>query len=259
MHFERMQSGQSATAPPPSLSAVIDNLVPDNSGQFVGQLQPTSSDSEEAFVVNILEHAMSRDGGILGDNGFPAYDLPRWQQAMKPLREAIARKRIIPDSSEDETLSTFERQGLRHMRNWPVYYRKLQQDGDVDVQAGRIRVSPLPIGILGGQSLAVAKKSPHPAQAAELIRFLTDEPAQKIIAAHSLAATRSAAYSDPDLKAFIPHLESIRGAVERARPRPIHANYRAFSAVVANHMKNLLQQDIDLPSRFIDEMRAALK
>jgi multiple sugar transport system substrate-binding protein len=259
MLFERLRPGQSSAATQaPSLSTVIDNLVPDNSGQFAGQLQPSSSDSEEAFVVNILEHAISRDSGILDANGFPAYDLRRWQQATKPLHDVITKNRITKCASEADTLAASERQKLRYMRNWPVYYRRLQQDGDPDVQAGRIRVSPLPTGILGGQSLAIVKKSPHAAQATELIRFLTAEPAQKIIAAHGLAAVRSAAYSDPDLGAFIPHLESIRGAVESARLRPIHANYRAFSTVMANHMKNLLQRNIDLPSQFIDEMRGAL-
>jgi multiple sugar transport system substrate-binding protein len=50
----------------------------------------------------------------------------------------------------------------------------------------------------------------------------------------------------------------MRGAVENARPRPIHRNYGQFSAVVVRHMKNLLQGSTELPSQFIDEMRAAL-
>jgi multiple sugar transport system substrate-binding protein len=259
MLFERLP----AKGPAPAasrLSDVLDKQASDGSHQFVGQLKPSSSASDEVFVVNVLEHALSRDGTILDTNGIPAYDLGRWQKALNPLRTAIAKGRVSLSSTADDSVDTFAGPDRpRFMRNWPVKYRVLQQRNDPDVNAGRIRVGPLPTGVLGGQSLALVAGSTNAARAVEFIHFLTSEPAQKILAAHALAPTRVTAYNDENLKAFIPHLESIRGAVEAARPRPIHPNYAEFSQVVVRHLTNLLYNDVDLPSQFIDEMRSALR
>lgn len=185
--------------------------------------------------------------------------------ALTPLREAIEAGRVIPSDTEDRSLDKFtslDGQGrrLRYMRNWPVKYRELQQAGDPDAKAARLAVTPLPVGILGGQSLALVRRAAHASRARELIRFLTDEPAQKIIAAHGLAPTRIGAYSDANLLAFIPHLESVRGAVETSRPRPIHRNYDAFAHAFARHMTAFLHPPREnLPSGFIDDIRAALR
>jgi multiple sugar transport system substrate-binding protein len=144
------------------------------------------------------------------------------------------------------------------MRNWPVAYRTLQKNLDLDTRSGRIEVGKLPVGILGGQSLAVVANSRHQDRAAEVIRFLTGEQAQKVLAAHGWAPTRLSAYADTNLQAFIPHLISIRGAVEEARPRPAHGNYEAFAQAVVNHVRRFLTDNIELPSMFIDDMRSAL-
>jgi len=101
-------------------------------------------------------------------------------------------------------------------------------------------------------------QSGHQERARQLIDFLTSDESQKVIAAHGLAPTRVAAYSDPNLRAFIPHLEAIRQAVESSHPRPIHPGYAAFAATVARHVRPLLADGVELPSMFIDEIRAAL-
>lgn len=189
----------------------------------------------------------------------PVYDLRRWQRALEPLRRAIVTRRVLPVDNELTTLTEFvgERRP-RYMRNWPVRYRELQQMNNPDVQQGRIKVHPLPVGILGGQSLAVARKSRHQALARRLINFLTGDEAQKVLAAHGLVPTRLAAFSDANLLAFIPHLDGIRRAVESAYPRPVHANYEAFSKAVVRHVRPLIHDGTELPSMFIDDIRAAL-
>lgn len=227
--------------------------------QFVGQLRPSSSAAHEAFVINILEHALAQDETILDQDGIPAYDPERWKAALTPLREAVAANRISRVSSEDDTVDAFIREPKpRFMRNWPVHYRVMQQKGDTDVRAGRIRVHRLPIGILGGQSLALARRSRHPEQALEVIQFLTSDDAQKVLAAHGFVPTRTAAYNDPNLKAFIPHLDSIRGAVEQARPRPVHRNYSRFPQVVVDHVAPFLDSNVMDWPKFIADMQIAL-
>jgi len=258
MLFERLAGGESP-GDGPDLAQVLDSEVSPGSRQFVGQLRPTSSASEEAFVVNVLEHALSRDPSILDDNGIPANDLSRWSAALEPLRAAVSDGRVALSSTEADSLDQFVgTAGPRFMRNWPVKYRELQQLNDADVEAGRIRLRSLPTGILGGQSLAVVNGSRNHEAATEVIRFLTDDRAQRVLAAHGLAPARIGAYNDVNLKAFIPHLDRLRGAVEGARPRPIHPLYSRFSTVIVNHVGRLLSDNVDLPAQFIDEMIVAL-
>lgn len=256
--FERLAAGDPGTDPK-GLADVLDNLVRPQSQGFIGQLGPRSSASNEAFVVNVLEHAISRDNAILDANGIPVYDLGRWQKALNPLRQAISSGRVTLAHDEPTSREVFmANPNRRFMRNWPSYYRVLQQNNDPDVRADRIRVHPLPIGILGGRNLAVVKNSRNQDRAADLIRFLTSDEAQKIIAAYGLPPTRINAYGDPNLKAFIPHLEAIRGAVEKARPRPVRPRYGAFAAAIVTHVTRMLRDDVELPSMFIDDIRKAL-
>ncbi|MGI5213568.1 extracellular solute-binding protein [Plantactinospora sp. CA-290183] len=240
------------------LAEVLDNDVPVESGQFVGQLQPNASTYDEAFVVNVLEHALSRDETILAEDGTVSEDLERWQAALGPLKAAIDDRRIRLTGDENESRRVFTMEKRRYMRNWPVEYRELQQDGDLDVGMGRIEVDPLPIGILGGQSLALVKGSSHAERVREFIDFMTDEPAQKILAAHGLAPARISAYGDDNLQAVIPHLLKVRQAVERARLRPIHVNYRRFAEVVRTHVGGLLHEQRRLSAQFVVEMTQAL-
>ena len=258
MLFERLAPA-GLRAEPTGLADVLDHRVAPRSEGLVGQLRPSSSASYEAFVVNVLEHAIARDNDILDASGIPAYDLVRWQKALDPLREAIVSRRVTLADNEQASRELFvANPARRFMRNWPVHYRVMQQHNDPDVRAGRIRVYPLPIGILGGRSLAVVKKSAHRGRAAELIRFLTGEEAQKVTAAYGLPPTRITAYADANLKAFIPHLDDIRGAVENARPRPTHWNYKAFAAAIVKHVTPMLRDGRELPSAFVDEIRSAL-
>ncbi|MEJ3746432.1 extracellular solute-binding protein [Actinomycetes bacterium KLBMP 9797] len=259
MLFERLPSHQ-ADGTDRGLAEVVDDEASNGSPQFVGQLNATDA-SREVFVVNVLEHALAREGEvkILDESGVPQYELTEWEKAMEPLRAAIAAKRILPTVTEEDSRNEFSDRRLRYMRNWPVKYRELQQENDADATASRILVRPLPVGVLGGQSLALVSQSRHESQARKLISFLTSNEAQKVLAAHGLAPTRVAAYNDENLRAFIPHLTSIRDAVAMARPRPINRNYSEFSGVVFLHLRDFLMKDGKrLRSNFIDEMRDAL-
>ncbi len=108
------------------------------------------------------------------------------------------------------------------MRNWPVGYRAVDRAERAEPDTMEFRVGPLPVGILGGQNLAVATDTPYRAEAERVVRFLTGIPAQKLLATFGFAPTAVDAYTDPAVKAAIPHLTAIRNAVEQSRPRPPH-------------------------------------
>ncbi|WP_326551658.1 extracellular solute-binding protein [Micromonospora sp. NBC_01813] len=244
--------------------------IPDGTQQFVGQLRPSVSAYYEAFVVNVLEHAAAERPGVLKPVDAPgvgsvadriSQDLDLWNSALTPLREAIVAGRVLPSGDETDSRDRFAapQSPHRYMRNWPVKYRELQQQLNPDVRAGRVRVDPLTVGVLGGQSLAVVASSPYAERAMEFITYATSEPAQKILATHGLAPTAIGAYSDANIEATVPHLDKVREAVEQALPRPAHPNYRGFSNVVKQHVELFLYDGQDLAPRFIEEMMTALQ
>lgn len=256
MIFRRMKPGSTSPGDEdPPLSLVIDQLVPSRSKQFAGQLNPSYSGAREAFVVNMLEHALSRDPDILDTKtGIPSLALERWQTALDPLRAAVADGRITQSDSESSTRDVFRQQGLSYMRNWPKELRRLQEDGDPDSRVQRILVGPLQNGILGGGSLTIPSNAQQAENGADFIRFMTSAPAQRVLASRSLAPSLSGTYEDSGLQIDIPHLKKIRGGVEDAVPRPICAGYQEFSDAAAKHFEDFLTGK-DLTTEFIDEIR----
>lgn len=260
MMYQRLGQATDAVGLVPSLQAVVDGAAPDHSGQFCGQLLSGPSSSREAFVVNMLEHALSRDPSLLDPRtGMPSTAVEKWQAALVPLREALRRGRATPADNETDTRKTYHEKNLTFMRNWPVEYRNLQVDGDADSLARRVRVGALPVGIRGGSGLAVSAKSRQAGHAADLIRFLTSVPAQFVQASYYGVATRGDVYVDQKLQTSMPHLKIIEDALERARPRPISPYYTDFSDTVATYFDDFINRGVDLTTGgFVDDIQKAL-
>ncbi|MCI4065563.1 extracellular solute-binding protein [Micromonospora sp. R77] len=217
--------------------------------RFVGQLLPDTENDTEAFVVNVLEHALSTDAGILAADGTVSDDPGRWQDALAPLRNAVLHNDVVRARNEEDTRNLFEA-GLTHMRNWPARYRGLRHQVDL---------LPLPAGILGGQSLALVANAANVETSLEFIRFATSEAAQRVTAAHGLAPALTHAYDDPLLLQAMPHLGRVQRALEQAVPRPTHRRYRAFAGAVRRHVLPFLgQPDGRLTGAFTDEITNTL-
>jgi multiple sugar transport system substrate-binding protein len=165
---------------------------------------------------------------------------------------------VVAVAGEDNTNQAFTERDLGYMRNWPVELRKVREGERAEPRTAEIRVGPLPIGILGGQSLAVAEDTPHREAAERAVLFLTDTPAQKLLATFGFAPTGIDAYTDPAVEAAVPHLRTIRNAVERSRPRPIHPRYPEFARRFREHTYAYLHGDEDLSARFVTDIKEAL-
>jgi multiple sugar transport system substrate-binding protein len=239
----------------PTLKSML-GLAP---GQFVGQLETVGSQTDEAFVINALEHALAQDDAILDADGVVSTSLGQWAAALHPLHDAIQRKRVLAEAGEQSTVNTYERQNVRYMRNWPVYFPAVDRSEREDPGTIEIRLGRLPTGILGGQSLAVAAKSRHRSEAERAIHFLTDTPAQKMLASYGFAPTGVDAYIDPGLQEARPELSLIRDAVEQARPRPMTTGYAAFADAFKRHVHDYLYSGQALSQQFIEDIKAALK
>jgi multiple sugar transport system substrate-binding protein len=251
----RRISDRNSTDGEPTLKSMLTGPA----GQFVGQLETVGSQTDEAFVINVLEHALAQDDAILDTDGVVSTNLGQWVEALTPLREALRRKRLVAESGEGATVTTYERKNLRYMRNWPVYFPAVDRSEREDPGTFEIALGRLPIGIIGGQGLAVSAQSRHRSEAQRVIHFLTDTPAQKLLATYGFAPTGVDAYIDADVQQARPDLSLIRNAVEQSRPRPIHQGYAAFADAFKRHAHDFLYAQQDLTAQFIDDMKVALR
>lgn len=259
MLFARNRSSLTlVTDPNLTLATVLRQLVKDNTGQFVGQLLPSSEDSSEAFVVNVLEHAVSGNSAVLSEDGTVSGDLEVWQSALEPLHEAVRRGRVTLSTTEAQTTSTYQTGRREFMRNWPAEYRVLQQAQDPDSISSRIQLDELEHGILGGTCLAITSTCRQPAAAQDFINFMTSDSAQKVLASYGVVPAAVAPYNDERLQKAIPFLAKVRGAIRRSRIRPLHPNYYAFSETISDQLSSFPRTGQGLTTRFIDDIQRCL-
>jgi multiple sugar transport system substrate-binding protein len=254
MLFRRV-ADKRAKDPEPTLRDVLREAP----GQFVGQLQTVGSQTDEAFLVNVLEHALAQDDAILDPDGVLSLGLGQWRNALAPLAEAIRAGRVRAEAGEDDSSRRFEQDNLRYMRNWPVRFPALDRAERAEPETTEIRLGRLPLGILGGQSLAIAADCDHREEAERAIHFLTDTPAQKLLATFGFAPTGVDAYIDARVRAARPELDSIRFAVEASRPRPILARYAEFARRFTDHTHRYLYDGEQLTQRFIQDLQEVLR
>jgi multiple sugar transport system substrate-binding protein len=253
MLFRRI-TDKAASDPEATLDTVITGKR-----QFAGQLTSEGSVTDEAFVINVLEQALAQDHTILDDRGVVSFSLGQWQRALAPLAEALRGKRIVAAAGEENTNDAFQNQNLRYMRNWPVWYPEIDREERKKAGTAAIRIGRLPIGIIGGQGLAIAKDTKHREEAEAVIHFLTGMPSQKLLATYGFAPTGQEAYNDPEVKAAVPHLEIVRSAVESAHPRPMNAGYADFARVVRQHTYDYLYRNVQLTDGFVEGLQEALR
>jgi multiple sugar transport system substrate-binding protein len=254
MLFRRITDKRAIDEPP-----TLKEALAAGGRRLVGQLDTGGAQTDEAYVVNVLEQALAQDDAILGEDGTVSFSLGQWRTALAPLAEAIRTRQVWTEAGEDSATATYSRQNLRYLRNWPVTYRSLDRSERLKPETAEIRVGPLPVGILGGQSLAVAKDTEHRREAEQAIHFLTDTSAQKLLTTFGFAPTGLDAYIDPVLETSTPHLKAIRNAVDQSRPRPAHSNYAAFAKTFKDHTYAYLYHGEQLAQRFIQDMQEALR
>ncbi|GID31046.1 ABC transporter-binding protein [Paractinoplanes brasiliensis] len=233
----------------------LADLITKAPGQFAGQLNTVSPQTDEAFVVNVLEHALAQDDAILTEDGTLSFSLGQWREALGPVAAAVRSGRVTDEAGEGDTTRTFQRFGLRYMRNWPVSYPAVDRAERTKVSTAEIRLGGLPTGIIGGQSLAVSATSENKDIAEQAIHFLTGTSSQLLLAKYGFAPTELDAYIDQRLAESLPHLKYIRYAVESSRPRPMHRGYASFARVFAQHTHRLIKDGEQLTQRFIQDMQ----
>ncbi|WP_170323497.1 extracellular solute-binding protein [Cryptosporangium phraense] len=228
---------------------------------FVTQLQ-----GYEGLTVNALEAVWSAGGEIVDDDGDVHVDSRQARDGLRQLVDGVHSdpRQILPaslDFSEQPSTSAFRAGRALFMRNWPLAYRTLDVPAEPGTRPVEFAVSPLPWpSVLGGQNLAVAKRSSHPRAAEALIEFLTNDRSQQLLFERGgLAATRRVVYEDTRIKQVYPYADELLKAIELARLRPRSPHYALFSEVLQTEVHAMLISGSGPPADLGDRLRAALR
>jgi multiple sugar transport system substrate-binding protein len=219
----------------------------------------------EGLVVNALEALWANGTQLLGDDGQLFPDAARAEEALAYLRMLITTGVSPPwvtAADEEMTRRAFGDGRAVFLRNWP-YVMDLLDRPESPVR-GRVGIAPLPrhahgargAGSTGGAHLGVHRQTRHPALAAALVRFLTSEGAQRIMAGGvALNPTHMALYHDPALLAGHPNLPAISRLTLAGRPRPVTPYYLMLSSTLQPELSAVLV-GVKSPRDVVRESRA---
>ena len=184
----------------------------------------------EGLTCNALEWVDSFGGGTIVDaKGAITIDNPRAIRALALAGSWVGdiAPRGVLNYDEEAARGVFQTGNAVFMRNWPYAWSLAQGDGSP--VRGKVGVVPLPkggpggknAGTLGGWHLAVSRYSRHPAEAADLVAFLTSAREQKARAiAASYNPTIPALYDDAEVLAANPFFGDLLPSLNNATARP---------------------------------------
>jgi len=221
----------------------------------------------EGLTVNALEAIWAVGGEVVSDDGRVTVDPDKVRQALAPLAQGsktvgTAPPSVLPDSDQNDeqaTAEAFASGEVALMRNWPVWYGRLPQLSNGFDISSRFSVKPINHSVLGGQNLAVAADSTHPAAAKALVEFLTSDANERaLFGLGGLPATRANVYRDRDVNTRQPYAPVLFTAVSEARPRPVTTHYPLFSDTFQDVVDKALHHDGQLPDDALRRLTNAL-
>ena len=217
-----------------SCTIAVENNIDCYAGQFA---------SYEGLTVNTSEIINAHGGSFVAEDGkTPTVDSPEARAGLQALVTAFETG-VIPAQDttfkEPESQQAFEDGQALYLRNWPYVYGTASKEGSA--VAGKYSVAPLPgvngvgTSTLGGYNAAISAFSENKATAADFLRFLQGEQAQRIIAEGALPPVLTSLYDDPALIAEMPYLPALKASIENAVPRPVTPFYPAVSKAVQDN------------------------
>lgn len=185
----------------------------------------------EGLTCAALEWVDSFGGGAIVDpnDGKITINNPKAAEALSWAAATV--NMISPQGvltyQEEEARGVFQSGNALFMRNWPYAWALMQADGSS--VKDKVGVAALPkggtegkqTGALGGWELGVSKYSAHPAEAIDLIRYLSSAEEQKRRAlAFAFNPTIMALYQDKEILAANPFMGQLYDTFVNAVARP---------------------------------------
>jgi multiple sugar transport system substrate-binding protein len=211
----------------------------------------------EGFTVNLDEQLASAGLDLAGDPFLTS------SAAAAAVRTVTARLRdpVFVDQAEfgrpgvegsgtheNETVQALADGQVLFARLWPAWYVRLQSQLRENKNALDLDAVPLRPGALGGQMVAVATKSEHPALAKDLLRFLTSEAVQyQLFSDGGYAATRELPYAHPSIRNQYRYTQDLRDGLEQAIARPRVPHYDNYSRQLRAELRAAFAAGGELP------------
>jgi multiple sugar transport system substrate-binding protein len=240
-----------------SCTVAVENNIDCYAGQFAAY---------EGLTVNTSEIINAHGGSFVGEDGTtPTVNSPEAKAGLQALVTAFENN-VIPAQDttfkEPESQQAFEDGKALYLRNWPYVYGTAAKEGSA--VAGKYAVAPLPgvtgvgTSTLGGYNAAISAYSEHKATAADFLRFLQGEKAQRIIAEGALPPVLGSLYDDPALIAEMPYLPALKQSIENAVPRPVTPFYPAVSKAVQDNAFAAIKGEKSV-DQAIEDMQAGIE
>jgi multiple sugar transport system substrate-binding protein len=203
----------------------------------------------EGLTCDWLEIAYAAGGSVLSEDGKKAtIDSPENVAATKLMADAVksgAAPKAVSTYMEPESLTAWQTGKPSMMRNWPYAYGLSQ---DTPKLKGKFDVAPLPsfegagkAAILGGGNNVISVYSKNPGGALAVVDFLAQQDWQtQLTADFSQASPLKATYDQPEVKKAIPFSDSLRQALEQAKPRPVSPVYPQISQAIYKNVNRAL-------------------
>jgi multiple sugar transport system substrate-binding protein len=221
----------------------------------------------EGGVCNGLEYIWTHGGEVLDTNNQVIINSNEAKEGLRTERsmvdDGVAPQRVHTYFETEAELMFLNGKSV-FCRNWPYMYGLL---GHPDVlRRDQVGVAELPRaqgvlqggGCLGGSAMFINAASAHQNEAWEFIEFMTAQAQQRRLAiATSNLPTRRALYQDPQLLNQVPILGLSSGALNNARPRPVHPRYLEMSEQMAEQFHLCLKGDVP-PARAVETLRKEL-
>lgn len=148
-------------------------------------------------------------------------------------------KKNVAEVKTPDTVNEFKAGQVVFAINWGFAWDRFSEDKDSKV-AGKVGVMPLPAmaggksaTCVGGWQWALSAFSKNKAEAAKLIKFLSNESASKFLASQgSLLPTIANVYTDPEVVKAVPWFKDAAGVVVAGRSRPMSERYGEVSDTI---------------------------
>lgn len=212
----------------------------------------------EGLNCTFLELLSSVGGSIVDESGKVRLNSAKVKYMLKKMHGMIYKSGIIPSSvlvfKEEESRKLFYSGHAIVLRNWP--YVLLKWMDSIPVSRNNVGITYCPAPVLGAWYLGILKKTGHPEETWEVIKFLTRSSTMYARATHPDLSRRRL---PPDMNLHsklatqFDFLPTVEKALSVAKPRPHIKNYHSLSNLLSKTIYSILS-DENVTEKTIDRM-----